>query len=162
MRPGRKQDSHVTRTASVIAAAFLAVAAQGCATSRVEQVTANEFAMSTLASPICDTAGQKKAQLKGVAVQTLESGFDRFRVFAEDDSGTALASEIDFSGALSLAGKDTSGLTPIPVHVANLKLRVKMFRDGEPGAAGAISAREVLGPGWKNELNKEKSWTCTS
>lgn len=160
MRTGPKQKRYMLSVGRMTVAAILAGFAQGCATSHVEEVTGNTFSMSTYASPICNATGQKKAQLKGAAVKTLESGFDRFRVFAEDDSGV-ITSEIDFSGVVSLAGREPSGITPIAVDIPHLKMRVKMYRAGEPGAAGAIPAREVLGPDWKKELHTEKSWTCT-
>ena len=161
MRSGRKQKLHIIFTVRAIATVLLVGIAQGCATSRVEQISDNEFSMSTLASPVCDTAGQKKAQLKAAAVNTLERGYDRFRVFARDDTGK-LVQEIDFSGVISLAGYDTSGLNPLAVDIPHLKMQVRMYHNEERGAAGAIPAREVLGPDWKKELNREKSWTCTS
>lgn len=37
---------------------------------------------------------------------------------------------------------------------------IRMFKDGEPGAANALSARTALGPEWEKEVKKQIV-TCT-
>ena len=57
----------------------------------------------------------------------------------------------------------TTTYSPGPTIVAgshDTAFAVRMFKDGEPGAQRAISARSVLGPNWAKEMKRGALTTC--
>jgi hypothetical protein len=52
-----------------------------------------------------------------------------------------------------------TGGQPIYANAHNQDLIVKMFKQGDPAGANALDARQQLGPGWQDAVNKN-TWTC--
>jgi hypothetical protein len=53
-----------------------------------------------------------------------------------------------------------TGGQPIIAGTHDQKLAVRMFRSGDPDAARAVDARQVLGPDWQKVMTKGPGLTC--
>lgn len=83
--------------------------------------------------------------MRQAAAETIRRGYDRFII-------------VDDKSAAHKQYTNIPGFAP-PSH--SNELVVKMFREGDRAAVGAISARETLGPDWK-DLSSKSSMTCLS
>lgn len=129
---------------------FLALAAlTGCARSSAVQLSADTVQITASAAPICGGAGAADVASKAAAAETLRRGFDRYVIM-----GSQAQNNVRETYYWNQAG---GGSMPSGSH--DHGLLVKMFMDGDPGGANAISAREVLGPRWR-EIVQNPSMTC--
>jgi hypothetical protein len=154
----------------VVAAVALSVA--GCARTSAMPLAGDTVAITTSAAPMCGAAGAQTVAARQAAVETIRRGFDSYRIvdgqyqnnigvvghtpITAHSTGNAYAS----GGMVYGQSRTTySGGQPIMGGSHNQALIVKMFKDGDPAAANAISARATLGPKWK-EAVEGNSATC--
>lgn len=152
---------------TVTLVAALALALGGCAGGEAIRTSANTMLVQAGAAPACGPQGALRVAQRVAAVETIRAGFDRFIV-----TGTQGQSNIALVQGPGTASTTISGsggfyqartmFTPGPtfeVGSHDRGLAVVMFRNGEPGAANAVDARETLGKDWA-ELVKTGIRTC--
>ena len=78
-------------------------------------------------------------------------------------TATATATATGYGNTAFASGQSTttySGGQPIIAGTHDQGLVVKMFKDGDPAGANALSAREQLGPKWGEAVKESSSGTC--
>ncbi len=114
----------------------------GCASVSTIPLSANSFQLTTKASPECSADQAQRIALKRAAAETLKQGYDSFIIT------NAAMQPVVYSGWGGGIGQ-----------ISNQALSVTMYRNGDPEAAKALSARDVLGPKWQDAL-KEQTFNC--
>ncbi len=115
----------------------------GCAAVSTIPLSQNSFQITTKASPECSAEQTQKIAFKRAAAETIKKGYDTFQI-----SG----SEFRPQQTVNLWNGSMSTL-------ANQALTVTMYKTGDPAGSNALSAREILGPKWQEELG-ETSFNC--
>ena len=102
------------------------------------------------------------------AIETIKAGYDRYIIV--DAASANNVGIVRTPGSYQTVGTVGGGFIntsttyrPGPTFVAgshNQAFAIRMFRDGEAGAAQALSARETLGENWQ-ALVKSGVNTCT-
>lgn len=145
---------------SVIAVAALAITLTSCVQSSTMRVSENEAVIQTSAAPVCGGRGAMMAAQKQAAIETIKAGYDRYIITAASSANNVRATQMPGSyqtyGTVNSYGgygtvNATTTYTPGPVIYAGTHdqaVGVRMFREEEPGAQQALSARETLGPKW--------------
>lgn len=144
-----------------IAVTLIAALVSSCAASSSMRTAQNEMIIKTRAAPICGDTGAMKVAEKQAAIETIKAGYDRYIIMGQAGQDTTRV--VSMPGSYQTTGTATvygntgfySGNTvyrPGPTFVTGghgQDLAIHMFKDGEPGASNAISARSVLGPKWE-------------
>jgi hypothetical protein len=133
------------RIFSILASAALA----GCASSAAVPLSADTVQITASAAPICGGTGAANVASKAAASETLRHGFDKYIIMgsqAQNNVSTAYVWN-QYGGGPVLSGSHDHGLI------------VKMFKDGDPNGANALSARDVLGSKWQ-EIIQNPTLTC--
>ncbi|MBO3760353.1 hypothetical protein [Ciceribacter sp. L1K22] len=140
------------------------LALASCAQSDTMRTSSNEMVVSTRAAPICGGMGAAKVAQRVAAIETLKAGYDRYVILGADRYNDVRTVQMPgqyntFGTATTYGGMTsinaTTTYTPGPTFVAgghHQSLRVRMFREGEPGANNALSARAALGPEWERAV----------
>jgi len=138
-----------------------ALALSGCTTSTAVRTSNDTLIVKTSAEPMCGSTGAAKVAEKQAAIETIKAGFDRYVITgAASDSNigvTQMPGQYNTYGTANVYGNygtfnATTVYQPGPTIVYgsyDQAFAIKMFREGEPGASQAISAREILGPKWE-------------
>lgn len=153
------------RMAFIALTAALALA--GCARSAAVRTSANTMIIQTGAAPVCGGAGALRVSQQLAAIETIKAGYDRYIINGGQSQNNVTATQLpgSYNTTATYGGGFYSGQTtyqPGPTIVRGSHdqgLSVVMFRDGDPGAAQAISAREMLGPEWPDKV-KTGVHTC--
>lgn len=141
----------------------------GCAQTDTMRVSANEIIVNTSAAPICGGAGAARVAQKMAAIETIRAGYDRYIILNASRSNDVRViqtpGQYHTMGTISPRGSfnATTTYSPGPTFVAgghDQSIAVRMFKNGQTGAAGALSARDMLGPKWP-ELVKHGVATCS-
>jgi Protein of unknown function (DUF3987) len=156
--------------------AYLMLAAVGCARSSSMPLSQDTVQITSSAALACGKTGAQKVAYQRAAVETIRRGYDRFVIIGGDAqsdirvvgytpttaSTTGSAAGTRYGNTATIYGSSNTVVTggqPIYGGSHGQGLLVKMFRDGDPAGANALSARETLGPDWQDAVNKNK-WTC--
>jgi hypothetical protein len=156
--------------------AFVALAViglVGCARSSTIPLAADTIAITSSAAPVCGAAGAQGVAARQAAVETIRRGFDKFIIVGgqyannvgvvghtpviANTTGTAYAT--GYGTAYGQTTTTFSGGQPIIAGSHDQGLVVKMFKEGDPAGANAVSARNSLGPKWK-EAVESNAMTC--
>lgn len=154
---------HCNHGAAILVLSALAAMAQGCSNAVITESSANSFSLQEQASPLCNQAGTKTAMLKTAAAKTLQAGYDHFKVKerAHQFEGSY---ELDTSEFV-VTGKGEFITIPSSRTVEGTFetrfMDVTMYKDGQAGASGAHSARQILGPDWRNQAG-DRIFSCVS
>lgn len=118
--------------------AVLAIATivAGCASGSVIRASTDTIIVQASAAPACGMQGAGQYAAKVAAIETIRAGYDKYII----SMGTA---QRDY-----WSGTNDQNLT------------AKMFKNGSPGSAQAIDARQTLGPDWQTKV-KSGINTCT-
>ena len=119
---------------------MLTMLLSGCASVSSIPLSKDTFQVVANASSHCSADNAQKAAFQEAAVETIRKGFDSFVIIGSDRQS-------------EVAGASVWGGNASYSHEHSQALTVKMFKDGDPGSAQAISARETLGPKWQEMLN---------
>jgi len=146
------------RTAFIALAGALALG--GCARSEAVRTSANTMIIQTGAAPVCGGAGALKVSQQLAAIETIKAGYDRYIITAGQAQNNVSATQLpgSYNTTAIYGGGFYRGQTtyqPGPTIIAGSHdqgLAVVMFREGDPGAQQAISAREILGPEWRDKV----------
>ena len=155
----------------------VAIALCGCARSATMQLSADTFQLVTSAAPVCGRTGAQNVASRRAAIETVNRGYDKFLILgaaAENNVrvvghtpvqahtlGTATAT--GYGNVVTASGSSTTtytGGSPIIAGSHDQGLIVKMFKDGDPKGANAISARTTLGPKWQEAIKESAATTC--
>ena len=154
-----------------LAVALAAACVSSCVQSSTMRVSQNEIIIQTSAEPMCGRVGAARAAQKQAAIETIRSGYDRYIIVAAASSSNVTATQMPGSyqtyGTANTYGgygtfNATTTYTPGPIIYGgshDQSIGVRMFKEGQPGSAQAVSAREVLGPKWES-LVKTGSNIC--
>ncbi|WP_201285578.1 hypothetical protein [Chelativorans xinjiangense] len=142
--------------------------AGSCAGTNVIQTSENTAIVQASAAPICGGIGAARVAQKQAAIATLQAGFDRYVIMGSSAANNTRVSQ--GPGTYQTTGIYGGGMMnattvyqPGPViHSGShdQAFAVRMFREGEPGAAQAISARNALGPEWEKAVESGSLATC--
>lgn len=153
------------------AVALAATVTTSCVQSSTMRVSQNEVIIQTSAEAMCGSVGAARAAQKQAAIETIRSGYDRYIIVAAASSSNITATQMPGTyqtyGSANTYGRygtfnATTTYTPGPVIYGgshDQSVGVRMFKEGQPGSAQAVSAREVLGPKWES-LVKTGSNIC--
>lgn len=148
-----------------------------CARSATLPLSADTVQITTSAAPACGQAGAQSVASRRAAIETINRGYDKFLIvdgqYANDvrvightpvtahTYGTATATGFgNLATAYGSSRTTYSGGYPIIGGSHNQGIIVKMFRDGDPAGAKAISARSQLGPEWQKIIRENPTTTC--
>lgn len=140
----------------------------GCAGTNAIRTSQDTVIVQASAAPACGSIGAARVAQRQAAIETLKAGFDRYIIMGASSSSNIMATQMP--GTYHTTGTYGRGwvsaqttYTPGPVIYSgshDQSFVVKMFREGDPGASQAISARETLGPKWQEELKRGSVTTC--
>lgn len=138
----------MTRT-SIILAAVAALSLTACAEQSAMRLDNNTVRVRTSTAPIYGAVESEKRAMTLAAQETLRAGFDRFIIVSggsEFRQNTLAVLPGQASGSFNQygGGFQATGPRPIAMNRFETGLVIKMFHDGEPAGANAISAREIL------------------
>lgn len=155
---------------STIAVILLgAISVSGCTSSSAIRTSQNTAIIKTSAEPMCGSTGAAKVAEKQAAIETIKAGYDRYVITgsgaSDNVSVTQMPGHYNTYGTANVYGGHgtytaTTTYQPGPTIVSgsyDQSFAIRMFRDGEPGASQALSAKQTLGPKWellvKNGVN---------
>lgn len=118
-------------------ALIVAVFVAGCATTSIQPLTKNSFKVATNAAPACGPEGAREVAFKTAAIEVIRRGADLF-VIDQDTS--------DYDG---WTGESAQGMV------------VRLVAPRSAEASNALSARQTLGPNWKQRVQDGAPVTCT-
>jgi hypothetical protein len=123
--------------------------------------------IQTGAAPVCGGAGALRVAQQLAAIETVRAGYDRYIITGGQAQNNVVVTEMP--GSYNTRGtfnqgnyQATTTYQPAPAIVSGSHdqgLTVVVFRDGEPGAERAVSARETLGTDWQEKV-KNGVHTC--
>lgn len=150
----------------------------GCAGASVMPLAQDTIQITSRAAPLCGATGAQNVAVQRAAVETIRRGYDRFIIVGSQyqnnvgvvgytpvtayTTGSVTANR--FGNQVTANGNATttySGGQPITGGSHNQGLVVKMFKDADPVASNAVSARETLGGKWQ-DIVAQNSVTCLS
>jgi len=136
----------------ILRVAALCVALGGCAGASTVPLSQDTVQITARAAPICGAVGAEKIAVRQAAVETIRRGYDRFIVLNAQAGGT-------YAGSTPIVVQRLGGGVAMasggaPMIAPNQGLVIKMFKDGDPAAANALSARDSLGPDWQEQTKK--------
>lgn len=146
----------------------------GCAATSTIPLSSDTVQITAHAAPVCGMVKAQQIAMKQAASETINRGFDKFvilsgqyapltQVFGYTPVEAHSTGIADVNGGIITSSTNTtfSGGQPITGTSHLEGLVVKMFKDGDPSGANAISARRTLGPDWE-KISREKTVTCLS
>jgi hypothetical protein len=160
------------RIAALVAIAAACSITSGCTSSNTMRTSQNEAIITTSAAPICGGVGAARAGQKQAAIETIKAGYDRYIIMSGASANNVRSSQMP--GTYNTAGTVNSygGYSSVQATTTyspgatiysgthDQAIGIHMFKDGEPGSAQALSAREGLGPEWA-KIVKEGVRTCS-
>ena len=139
--------------------------------------SANTFSLVASAAPVCGSTGAQNVAVRRAAVETINRGYDKFVIMNAASRnnvrvvghtpvqahtvGTSTAT--GYGNMATAYGQSTTTYTgghPIIAGSHDQGLLVKMFKDGDPAGANAISARASLGANWKDAVKDGNATIC--
>lgn len=145
-------------------------ALSACAGTNTIRTSQNTAIVQASAAPVCGGIGAARVAQKQAAIETIKAGYDRYVIV-----GAAAADNVhvaQMTGSYQTTGVVSGGYLnatttyqPGPTMVYgshDQNFGIRMFHDGEPGASGAISARQALGDKWQEMVKAGSVRTCAS
>jgi hypothetical protein len=141
-------------------ALLLVLALAGCARGEAVRTSANTMVIQTGAAPVCGGQGALRVAQQLAAIETIRAGYDRYLITGGQAQNNVSVSQMPGSyttegtyGRGSYQATTTYQAGPTVVSGSHDQgLAVVMFRENEPGAQQAVSARGVLGADWQEKV----------
>lgn len=124
-----------------------AVCSTGCASVSTIPLSKDSFQITSNTIYGCGIDGAQRVAYKQAAAETIRRGYDSFLIL-DTDRDSRVDGASSFYGGASFSHQHSQGL------------KVKMFKEGDPTAGAAISARETLGPKWEEAIKPDTSYSC--
>jgi hypothetical protein len=148
-----------------------------CAKSAVIPLSADTVQITSSAAPVCGMTGAQSVAVRRAAIETINKGFDKFMIVGggyQNDvrvvgytpiqaNTTSTVTATGYGGVATGYGQSQttySGGHPIVGGSHNQGLVVKMFRNDDLAGSNSISARDTLGPKWKEVIQGSANGTC--
>jgi hypothetical protein len=153
---------------NIWAALGLGATVAGCAAASTIQTSQNTAIVQSSAAPACGGMGAARVAQKQAAIATIKAGYDRYMIVDAASAnnvrvyqtpGTYNTTGFVSGGYLNTTTTYQPGM-PVVAGSHDQSFAIRMFKDGEPGASNALSAREALGPEWQKQVSKQIV-TCT-
>lgn len=159
----------IKRILALTALPLSIMALTACTSSNAVRTSANTAIVQTSAAPVCGGTGAARVAQKQAAIETIKAGFDRYIIVDAQSANNVgvMQTPGSFHTTGTLSGNTYNGTTtyqpgmPVVYGRHEQAFAIRMFRNGEPGAAQAIPAREALGPKWQ-EIVRSGVNTCAS
>jgi hypothetical protein len=121
----------------------VALALGGCASASTVPLSQDTFKITGRAAPVCGAAGAERMAVRQAAVEVIKRGYDRYMILGEQQQSNVVGVTPITVQRTGYGSGFVSGGDPIVAHSEGMV--VKMFRDNDPAAANALSARAMLG-----------------
>lgn len=138
--------------AKAFAIALAGASLAGCARSSTIPLAQDTFQVTTTAAPMCGAHDAQQVAFKQAAIETIRRGYDRFLIAGGQSASRVIGHTPIYIESTGYGGAIAHGGAPMVSHGQGLI--VKVFRDGDPAGANALSARQTLGPDWQEVANK--------
>lgn len=136
------------KTSFCLTAALLLISA--CAQTDIQPLTRTSFEVATTAAPACGASGARMVANKAAAIEVIKRGGDQFvYVASKQDSHMTGMNYNQFAGFQTYNAHDQN-------------MVVQMIAPGAPGSSEALSARQILGPDWQQQVADGVPNNCTS
>lgn len=141
----------------------------GCAGTNTIRTSQDTAIIQASAAPACGSIGAARVAQRQAAIETIKAGYDRYIIV--DAAGSSNVQVSQLPGTYRTTGTIGGGFVnattvyqPGPTIVSgghDQAFAIKMFKEGDPYASQAISARETLGPKWPELIKSGSLTTCT-
>lgn len=135
----------------------LAVPLAACAQTSTIPISQDTFQLTSRTAPICGASGAERVAVRQAAAEVIRRGGDRFVIAGAQGTANVIGHTPVVVQGTGGGGAMVYGGAPMVAHGQGLLVR--MFRDGDPAGANALSAREQLGPNWP-AIVKNQQLTC--
>ena len=140
----------------------------GCAGTHTVRTSADTAIVQASAEAACGSTGAARVAQRQAAIETIKAGYDRYVIF---DAATANNVQLtQLPGSYNTSTTATGGFVSttttfqpgamIPTGNYDQSFAIKMFKDDDPNASAALSAREILGPKWPEMIKAGSLTTC--
>ena len=150
----------------VAAVVISSIVLAGCATGSAVRTSQNTALIQATAAPVCGNVGASQVAEKQAAIETLRAGYDRYIITGGASQNNVRVSQVPGTATTygNVYGNSWSARTTYSTQTVvsgnhAQSFSIVMYRDNETGAAGAISAKEVLGSDWQ-KIVKDGVQTC--
>lgn len=158
----------MTKLNTCAAMLSVAVAVSACTSSNTVRTSADTAIVKTRAAPICGGAGAARVAQLQAAIETIRAGYDRYVIVDGASANNVQVGNAPgtFRTTGVVHGNVYSGTTtyqpgiPIIRGTHDQAFAIRIFRDSDPGAGQALSARQTLGPKWQEMVKAGRVNTC--
>lgn len=141
--------------ASILSIALIA----GCASGSAVRTSQNTALIQATAAPSCGSAGASQVAEQQAAIETLRAGYDRYVITGGAAQNNVQVLRLpqtsttngNFSNN-SWTANTTYSTQTVVSGSHDQSFSIVMYRDTDPEAANAISARAVLGSDWQEAV----------
>lgn len=154
----------MNRTVAVSVSLILA----GCVGTNTVRTSVDTALVQVRAAPICGGSGAANVAQKQAAIETLKAGYDRYIILGGQSENTVRANQMP--GTYQTTGHIYGNMvtanttyTPGPVVFSGAhsqQFAIKMFKESDPNAQFALSARDALGPKWPEMVKAGEIRVC--
>ena len=147
----------------------LLLALSGCAGTSAVRTSSDTAIVTARAAPVCGGVGAERVAVKQAAIETIKAGYDKYVIYDAAAQNTVTATQMP--GTYTTTGMVNGGFLsatttyqPGPtIYSGNHSqaFAIKMFKNGEPGAARAIDARSTLATHWQKPIKQGSLRTCS-
>lgn len=127
----------------------------GCVRTSVMPMAADTVQITARAAPICGGEGAERVAFERAAIETIRRGYDRFVLLNGLAQNNIKVGSHVYGNAYGVYS------SPWVYGTHDQALIVKMFRDKDPMAKNALSARATLGSAWQQRILDNRD-TCTT
>jgi hypothetical protein len=131
-----------------------------CVRSAVAPLADDTIQVTTDAAQSCGRGGAEAVAKRRAAIETINRGYDKF-VVLHAKADTSFAGYTPTT--VTRTGKDGKAIivtAGYPIYRNSHDLVAKMYREGDPAGAGAIRARDLLGPKWRDTVKESTRTIC--
>ena len=133
----------MNRLIAASAIASVAIIHAGCASTSATSMSKDVVKIDVASAPVC-RGKTNSMMMQRAGIETIRRGYDKY-ILLDHGTGSVITG-VNQYGQVSRAGKGS--------------VIVKMFKEGDPAGANALSARDLLGPNWQEIVNKKIKTSC--
>jgi hypothetical protein len=124
----------------------LVIALSGCVETSIQPLSQSSFKVS--AESECGAKTTREIAFRSAAIEVIKRGADRFIVLGDQSGSKITGGQFTSYGGFIAYDNNTQDMV------------IQIVKAGDRGYSDALSAKDTLGPDWKNIVAKEASKTC--